>query len=117
MQKSVLLAAALALGAGGEAGAYEYLLQFTPNPGARGLTVVGYGFTGNRVFGACSYYVVSGGGSGRGGGYHSHTTRYNQICLWDLFGGLVSVAPGAPTAPAPLSTTGGVTIYTKSLLA
>ena len=49
------------------AGAYNYPLQFSPNPGSRGLVVAGYQIVGSQVIGNCSYYTVS-GGSGKGGG-------------------------------------------------
>jgi hypothetical protein len=114
MQRSFVLAAILAPCMAGPAGAFEYPLLFRPNPGARGLVVAGYSFNGNKVLGNCSYYIISGGGSGRGGGYHAHTTYYNQVCSWNLFGNLLSVAPGASAAPPPISTTGGLTIYARN---
>jgi hypothetical protein len=113
MRRSGLFAVMAALCIAGPAGAFEYRLQFTPNYGARGLVVAGYGFSGSTVVGNCSYYTVTGGGSGRGGGYHSHTTYYNQTCTWDLYGNLRSIVAGAPVAPTPLSTTGGLTIYAR----
>ena len=91
------------------AGAYEYPLQFTPNPGYRGLVVAGYQFQGSDVVGNCSYYTVS-GGSGKGGG-GGHAKYYNQTCTWDLHGNLLSVVPGAPLVPPPLSTTDNLTVY------
>jgi len=94
------------------AGAYEYKLQFTPNPGARNLVVAGYEFNGDTVVGNCSYITVH-SGSGRGGGYHTVTTYYNQTCTWDLTGNLLSVAQGAPTAPSPLYTNGPLTVYAE----
>lgn len=96
------------------AGAYQYQLQFTPNPGFRGLVLAGYKFVGNTVVGNCSYYTVT-GGSGRGGGYHSTTTNYDQTCTWDLYGNLLSVAQGAPPVPAPLAYQGTETIYATTL--
>jgi len=57
----------------GVADAYEYRLQFTPNPGSRGLVVAGYAFDGSTVVGNCSYYTVH-SGSGRGGGYRTIKT-------------------------------------------
>ena len=113
MPRSMVLAALAGFLLAGPAGAYEYTLQFTPNYGARGLAVAGYAFNANMVVGNCSYYTVTGGGSGRGGGYHSLTTYYNQTCDWDRYGNLLSITPGAPTAPAPLSTSGGLTIYAR----
>ncbi len=113
MWRTIVLAATAGICLAGPARAYEYTLQFTPNYGARSLAVAGYAFSGNTVVGNCSYYTVTGGGSGRGGGYHSHTTYYNQTCGWDLYGNLLSITPGAPTAPAPLSVGGGVTIYAR----
>ena len=113
MRRSAILAAIAALGVANAAGAYEYTLQYTPNAGARGLTVAGYGFTANGVVGTCSYYIET-SGSGRGGGYHNSKTYYNQTCGWDLYGNLLSVAQGAPTAPAPLSTGGGLIVYAQN---
>ncbi len=92
------------------AGAHEYALQFTPNSGYRGLVVAGYQISGSTVIGNCSYYTVH-SGSGRGGGYHTTTTYYNQTCTWDLYGNLLSIAPGAPAVPAPLYTSGTQTVY------
>jgi len=92
------------------AGAYEYPLQFTPNPGYRGLVVAGYQFQGSDVVGNCSYYTVS-GGSGKGGGGGHTVKNYNQTCKWDLHGNLLSVTPGAPAIPQPLYTTGTQTVY------
>ncbi len=96
-------------------GGNEYPLQFTPASGARGLVVAGYALGqdpdhGTVVVGNCSYYTVR-SGSGRGGGYHTITTYYNQTCTWDMFGRLLSVATGAPATPAPLSVNGTQTIY------
>ena len=93
--------------------AYEFQLQFTPNYGARNLVVAGYTFDGSQVVGTCSYITVTGGGSGRGGGYHSTTTTYNQTCTWDLVGNLLGVTAGAPLAPAPLSSANGLTVYSR----
>jgi hypothetical protein len=62
------------------------------------------------VTGACSYYTVT-SGSGKGGGYHTTTTHYNQTCTWDLTGNLLSVTPGAPSAPPILYSDGTRTIY------
>jgi hypothetical protein len=114
MRRAVIMAMFAALSAAGPARAYEYTLQFTPNAGARNLTVAGYVFQGSDVVGNCSYITVTGGGSGRGGGYHSHTTYYNQTCTWDGYGNLLSVAQGAPTPPTPLSTANGLTISAEN---
>ena len=102
-----LLAAQLGL-------AYEYPLQFTPNPGYRGLIVAGYRFegaNGDVVVGNCSYYTMSGSG-------HSGAVRtkkaYDQTCRWDLYGRLLSVKPGAPVAPQPLYTKSGVIVYAQN---
>jgi hypothetical protein len=92
------------------AGAYEYALQFTPNPGYRGLVLAGYQFQGTDVVGNCSYYTVS-GGSGKGGGGGHTVKHYDQTCTWDLHGNLLSVTPGAPFVPSPLYTTGTQTVY------
>lgn len=93
--------------------AYEYLLQFTPRTGARGLVVAGYHFVGNTVVGNCSYYTVT-ATSGRGG--RSVTTHYYNICSWDLHGNLVSLTPvlSSPTAPAPISQIGTEVVYAMS---
>ena len=69
----------------------------------------GYGFTAHGLVGTCSYYIQT-SGSGRGGGYRNTKTYYNQTCTWDLYGNLLSVAQGAPTAPQPLSTGGGLIV-------
>jgi hypothetical protein len=91
--------------------AYEYKLQFTPQGGALGLDVAGYEFSSDTVIGDCSYYTVS-AGSGRGG--HSTRTNHYSTCTWDLFGNLISMTPGAPQAPAPLTETGTETVYAAS---
>lgn len=92
------------------ADAYEYRLQFTPNGGYQGLVVAGYAFDGNGVTGNCSYYTVH-SGSGRGGGYHTTKTYFNQTCSWDSYGNLLSITPGAPVVPAPLYVDGTKTVY------
>jgi hypothetical protein len=74
------------------------------------LVVAGYQLSGNTVIGNRSYYTVH-SGSGKGGGYHTITTYYNQTCTWDLYGNLLSVVAGAPVAPASLYTIGTQTIY------
>src|ERR1700716_1509367 len=94
----------------GVAQAYEYRLQFTPNAGYQGLVVAGYGFNANTVVGNCSYYTVH-SGSGRGGGYRTTKTYFNQTCSWDLYGNLLSITPGAPVVPAPLYVNGTQTVY------
>src|SRR5260370_18050717 len=93
--------------------AYEYKLQFTPQAGARGLTVAGYQFSGNTVVGNCTYYTVS-ACSGRG--CHTTTTWHYNTCTWDLFGNLISLTPvsSAPVAPQPISTTGTEIVYAVS---
>jgi hypothetical protein len=89
--------------------AYEYPLQFKPNPGNRGLIVAGYKFQGSNVIGNCSYFTVS-GGSGKGGS-HAPARMYAQTCTWDLHGNLLSITPGAPKVPAPLYTKGTLVVY------
>src|SRR5260370_33903739 len=93
--------------------AHEYPLQFTPASGARGLVVAGYQITASTVTGTCSYYTVT-SGSGRGGGYHTTTTQYDQTCTWDLTGNLICVTRGAQVAPSPLSDSGTRTIYASN---
>src|SRR5579864_2273842 len=95
------------------ANAYEYKLQFTPQGGARGLTVAGYQFNGNSVAGNCSYSTVS-SSSGRGG--HSVTTYHYNTCTWDLFGNLTSLTPvsSAPVAPPQISHIGTEIVYAVS---
>ena len=108
-----LLLAVTLLATSSTAHAYEYKLQFTPQGGARGVTVAGYSFNGNSVGGNCSYYTVS-ASSGRGG--HSVTTHHYNTCTWDLFGNLNSMTPvsSAPVAPPPLSQTGTEIVYAVS---
>src|SRR5258708_1739610 len=90
--------------------AYEYKLQFTPQGGARGLTVAGYQFSGTTVLGNCTYYTVS-ACSGRG--CHTTTTWHYNTCTWDQFGNLISLTPvsSAPVAPPPISTNGTEIVY------
>jgi uncharacterized repeat protein (TIGR03803 family) len=100
---------------GASGGGNEYPLQFTPAAGARGLVVAGYQLAadptlGYTVVGNCSYYTQH-SGSGRGGGYKTITTYYNQTCTWDPFGNLLAIANGAPAVPSPISTNGTQTIY------
>ena len=96
-------------------GGNVYRLQFTPAAGARGLVVAGYALVldpaaGLTVVGTCSYYTVH-SGSGRGGGYHTTTTHFDQTCTWDLYGNLLRLAAGAPVVPSPISVSGSQTIY------
>ena len=94
--------------------AHEYTLQFTPNPGARGLIVAGYRFegAGDVVAGNCSYYIMT-NATGRGGAVRGKK-NYDQTCRWDLYGNLLSIAPGAPSIPQPLSNTDGVIVYARN---
>jgi hypothetical protein len=91
--------------------AYEYKLQFTSQGGAQGLNVAGYEFLSDTVVGNCSYYTVS---SGSGRGAHSTRTNHYNTCTWDPFGNLISMIPGAPTAPQPISETGTEVVYAVS---
>src|SRR3974390_908947 len=94
--------------------AYEYPLQFTPNPGYRGLVVAGYSFEGADVVGTCSYYNVSGKhGGGKGGGGPARKGKvYQQTCQWDRYGNLLGVHAGEPAHPtSPVSTKGTLVIY------
>jgi hypothetical protein len=110
MKRSISLGAFCLLGLARLGMAYEYPLQFAPNPGFRGLVVAGYRFDQNgNVVGNCSYYTVS-GGSGKGGG-GGKSTSYKQTCTWDLHGNLLSIAPGAPAVPAPVATKGSAIVY------
>jgi hypothetical protein len=93
--------------------AHEYPLQFIPASGARGLVVAGYQISGATVTGTCSYYIVT-SGSGKGGGYHSTTTYFNQTCAWDLTGNLLTVKAGAPATPPVLFTIGTRTAYSTN---
>jgi uncharacterized repeat protein (TIGR03803 family) len=100
---------------GASGGGNEYPLQFTPAAGARGLVLAGYQLVADPVFGFivsgnCSYYTVH-SGSGKGGGYKTVTTYYNQTCTWDPFGRLLTVTNGAPAAPTPIRTSGTQTVY------
>jgi hypothetical protein len=108
MKRLISLLAFCLLGFAQVAMAYEYPLQFTPNPGYRGLIVAGYYFQGTNVVGNCSYYTVS-GGSGKGG--RGQMKNYAQTCAWDLQGNLLSTTPGAPEVPPPVATKGSEIIY------
>jgi hypothetical protein len=91
--------------------AHEFKLQFTPQGGALGLVVAGYEIVNDAVVGNCSYYVsISSGGRGS---RPSRVNHYNT-CTWDIYGNLISMTPGAPTAPAPLSESGTEIIYAVS---
>jgi uncharacterized repeat protein (TIGR03803 family) len=100
---------------GASGGGNRYPLQFTPASGSRGLVVAGYqlvadALVGYTVIGNCSYYTVH-SGSGRGGGYRTTTTHFNQTCTWDPYGRLLTIAAGAPAIPSPLSVSGTRTVY------
>jgi hypothetical protein len=110
MKRTIGLVAFSLLGVAQVAVAYEYPLQFKPNPGFRGLVVAGYRFNGSYVVGNCSYHTVS-GGSGKGGGGRSPAKSYMQTCTWDMHGNLLSVTPGAPAVPKPIATKGSQIIY------
>ena len=92
------------------AGATEYPLQFTPNPGYRGLTVAGYAFNADGdVVGNCSYFTLS--GSNKGGGHGGAIKTYSQTCTWDLYGNLLKVTPGSLPLPEPVSFNGTQVIF------
>jgi hypothetical protein len=65
------------------------------------------------VIGTCSYYTVH-SGSGRGGGYKTVTTYYNQTCRLEPYGNLLSITSGAPSAPAAIAVNGTQTIYAST---
>lgn len=113
MKRSIGLMVFSLLGIAQVAAAYEYPLQFTPNPGYRGLVVAGYYFQGAAVVGNCSYYTVSGGsGAGKGGGGgRSHVKNYVQTCTWDRHGNLLSIQQGGPAVPLPKYTKGSLIVY------
>jgi len=111
MKKSMGLIVFSLLGLSQLAIAYEYPLQFKPNAGYRGLVVAGYGFQGDNVVGNCSYYTVSGGGAGKGGGGRAPAKVYAQTCTWDSHGNLLSMTPGAPKIPAALYIKGSLVVY------
>src|ERR1700741_4118511 len=111
MKKLIGVTALSLLGIAQVAMAYEFPLQFKPNPGYRGLVVAGYSFQGDNVVGNCSYYTVSGNGSGKGVGGKAPAKNYSQTCTWDLHGNLLSVTPGAPKAPTPVATKGSLIVY------
>jgi hypothetical protein len=90
---------------------YEYRLQFTPAGGYQGLVVAGYEFNGETVVGNCSYYVTTSGG---GRGAHVVRTNHYSTCVWDVYGNLISMTPGAPAVPLPLSQTGTEVVYAVS---
>jgi hypothetical protein len=95
----------------GPAAAYEFKLQYELPANARGVHIAGYRFTNGHVAGDCSYYTVT---SGSGRDPRSYTTHFYQNCTWDLTGAFLSVAPGEPTAPTPLSSVNGLTIYARN---
>jgi len=111
MLRSAVLAAIGGLAVATSAQAFEYELQFTKYGNVIRQSFAGYAFVGNTVTGDCSY-VVENACSGRG--CHPTYTYYYQGCSWDLYGNLLSVTPGEPTAPTPISTTGGLTIYARN---
>jgi hypothetical protein len=111
MKRLIGVLAFCLLGVAQVAMAYEFPLQFKANPGYRGLVVAGYYFQGTNVVGTCSYFTVSGGGSGKGGGARGKVKSYAQTCTWDLHGNLLSMTPGAPQAPTPVATKGDQIIY------
>jgi len=97
------------------AGAYEYPLQFTPNPGYRGLVVAGYEFQtaqdgSSQVVGNCSYYTVS-AGAGNAGAAGVIQRNYDRTCTWDIYGNLQGVTAGAPIVPPVLEMKGTETVY------
>jgi len=91
--------------------AYEYQLQFAPQPGARNLIVAGYHFVGDSVVGNCSYYTYS-ACSGRG--CHSVISYHYNTCTWDLYGNLLKMTPGAPSIPPVLSQSGTEIVYANN---
>jgi hypothetical protein len=112
MKRLIGVTALSLLGVAQVAMAYEFPLQFTPNPGYRGLLVAGYSFVGTNVVGNCSYYTVSGGSSGKGSGGRAPAKNYAQTCTWDLHGNLLGIKPGAPkVVPTPVATKGSLIIY------
>jgi hypothetical protein len=110
MRKLLVPACLAALGLAGPAAAYEYPLQPADSHATRTF-IAGYAYKNGKVAGDCSYEIVSGGG---GRGSHSVTTNFYQHCTWDLHGVLSTIAAGKPTAPTPLSTTNGLTIYARN---
>ncbi len=92
----------------GSASAYEFKLQFGLPSNARAVRIAGFAFASGKVAGDCSFDTVT---SGSGRDPRSYTTHYYQKCTWDLKGNLLSVLPGEPPAPAPISSVGGLTIY------
>jgi len=87
-------------------------LQFAAQGGAQGLTVAGYEFRSETVVGNCSYYVLTSGG---GRGAHSVRTNHYHTCTWDLYGNLLSMVPGEPSVPQPLSESGTEIVYAFSV--
>ena len=111
MKRAIGLAMLIGFATGGPAAAYEYTLQFTPAPGnVSHLDVAGYKFVSGKVVGNCSYDITT---SGSGRDPRSYTTHYPYTCTWDLHGTYVSQVTGAPTAPTPISSVSGLTIYAK----
>jgi len=108
MKRTMSLAAFCVVAFASVAAAYNYPLQFTPNPGYRDLVVAGYSFEGNSVVGNCSYHTVS-GNAGRTS--KSTVKSYLQTCRWDHFGNLLSITKGAPAIPAPLYVQDNTVVY------
>lgn len=100
---------ALALMSLGTAHAYEYPLQFTPPPGAKNISVVGYTLTADGGVTGLVHYAITRCSSGRGA--HCVTTQYDYTATWDSFGHATGLVAGAPTAPPPLYVDGTRTIY------
>ena len=83
--------------------AYEYKLQFTAPTNARSILVAGYSIKSGHVGGPCSYDTATGGGrAGR-----LIVTHHANTCSWDLFGNLLSLAPGAQPSAQPLISIAG----------
>jgi hypothetical protein len=105
--KKILVALVLMLS--GTAYAYEYTLQFTPPPGAKGINVVGYALTADGGVTGLVHYAITRCSSGRGA--HCVTTQYDFSATWDQFGNSTGMVAGAPVALAPLYVDGTKTVY------
>ncbi len=119
MRRSIGFAAFALLSGAAMSGAYEYPLQFTPNPGGRGVVVVGHEMDSTGVLGDCSYYTVAAAASGRGGGgglaFRAMHRRFDQTCRWDLYGNLLSVTPGLAPRRGALYTNGTQFVFATGI--
>src|SRR5215471_18249467 len=90
--------------------AYEYQLPFNACQWRARTYGCGLSVQHRHVVGDCSYYTAT---SGSGRGSRSTTTYHYNVCMWDLYGNLISLTPvSSPlAAPTPLQQTGTEIVY------